>query len=66
LAPQEIAVIGDNSHDVGMGRAGGAGLTVGVLTGTGTRESLTPMSDICIDSICDLETLLFREATLPG
>jgi phosphoglycolate phosphatase len=58
FAPHEVAVIGDNTHDVGMGRAGGAGVTVGVLTGSGTRESLSASSDICLDSICDLEPLL--------
>jgi phosphoglycolate phosphatase len=58
LLPREVAVIGDNTHDVGMGRAGGAGLTIGVLTGTGTRDSLLPLSDICLDSVCDIEALL--------
>jgi phosphoglycolate phosphatase len=57
LSQREVAVIGDNTHDVGMGRAGGAGLTIGVLTGSGTRESLSPSSDICLDSICGMETL---------
>lgn len=60
LTPAEIAVIGDNSHDVGMGRAGGAGLTIGVLTGTGTLESLSPLSDVCLDSISDMRALLAR------
>ena len=58
LSPIETAVIGDNSHDVGMGRAGGAGLTIGVLTGTGTRESLSLLSDICLDSISEMTALL--------
>jgi phosphoglycolate phosphatase len=58
LAPRQVAVVGDNTHDVGMGRAGGAGLTVGVLTGSGTRETLAPSSDICLASVCDLESLL--------
>lgn len=54
----EVAVIGDNTHDVGMGRAGGAGLTIGVLTGSGTRESLAPLSDLCLDSVRDIEAVL--------
>jgi phosphoglycolate phosphatase len=64
LAPHEVAVIGDNTHDVGMARAGGAGLSIGVLTGTGTRDSLSPLSDVCLDSICDIETLL--GSVIPG
>ena len=57
LSRREVAVIGDNTHDVGMGRAGGAGMTIGVLTGSGTRESLSPSSDVCLDSICGMEAL---------
>ena len=58
LSPGQVAVIGDNTHDVGMGRAGGAGLTIGVLTGSGTRESLAPLSDLCLDSVLDIEAVL--------
>ena len=32
----------------------GAGLAVGVLSGTGTRETLAPMADVVLDSIADL------------
>jgi len=58
LVPSQVAVVGDNTHDVGMGRAGGAGLTIGVLTGSGTRETLGPSSDVCLPSVCDIEELL--------
>jgi phosphoglycolate phosphatase len=52
--PSEIAMVGDNRHDLEMARAGGAGLAVGVLSGTGTRETLSPMADVILDSIADL------------
>jgi phosphoglycolate phosphatase len=58
LEPGEVAVIGDNGHDMEMGRAAGAGLRVAVLTGTGTRETLTPLSHHCIASIAQLEEVL--------
>jgi len=58
LDPGEIAVIGDNGHDMEMGRAAGAGLRIAVLTGTGTRETLTPLSHHCIASIAQLEEVL--------
>lgn len=58
LHPSEIAVIGDNSHDMEMGRSAGAGLRVAVLTGTGTRETLTPLSHHCIASIAELHGVL--------
>lgn len=58
LAPAEIAIIGDSRHDIEMGRAAGAGLCIGVLTGAGTRETLEPISDLCLGSIAELEMAL--------
>ena len=54
----EIAMVGDNTHDLHMARNAKAGLAVGVLTGTGTRASLSPFADHVLDSIKDLEDLL--------
>ena len=58
LAPAEVAVVGDNLHDLGMGRRAGAGLVVGVLTGTGERAELAAHADHVLDGIQDLEALL--------
>jgi phosphoglycolate phosphatase len=58
LQPNQIAMVGDSTHDLGMGKAAGAGLTVGVLTGTGARETLEPLADVLIASIDDLPALL--------
>ncbi|MCE1236782.1 MAG: HAD hydrolase-like protein [Hyphomicrobiales bacterium] len=57
-APGEIAVVGDTAHDMAMARAAGAGLVVGVLTGTGTRESLGPLADVVVETIAEVEALL--------
>lgn len=54
----EVAVVGDNLHDMEMAEAAGAGLKVAVLTGTGTRASLAAHADACLDGIEDLEALL--------
>ena len=54
LRPAQIAMVGDNRHDMETGRAAGAGLTIGVLSGTGTRDSLAPLADAIVDSIADL------------
>lgn len=54
----EIAMVGDNRHDLEMARAGGAGLVVGVLSGTGTRETLAPMADVILNSVADLPEFL--------
>lgn len=58
LKPFQLAMVGDNSHDLEMARAGGAGLAVGVLTGTGTRQSLAPLADVVLDSIAELPDFL--------
>ncbi len=58
LKPAEVAMVGDNRHDLEMAKAGGAGLAVGVLSGTGTAESLAPLADVVLDSIVDLPNYL--------
>ena len=58
LRPAEIAMVGDNRHDLEMARAGGCGLAVGVLSGTGTRESLSAIADVVLNSVADLPDFL--------
>lgn len=62
LAPRHIAMVGDNIHDMQMGIEAGAGLVIGVLTGTGTRETLGPHADLILENIADLATLFEPEA----
>ncbi|MDI6025468.1 HAD family hydrolase [Corticibacterium sp. UT-5YL-CI-8] len=62
LKASELAVVGDNRHDLVMARAGGAGLAVGVLSGTGTRETLEPIADVVLNSIADLPGYLTGRA----
>ncbi|MFN7027709.1 MAG: HAD family hydrolase [Pseudorhizobium sp.] len=63
IEPCCVAVVGDNNHDLIMAASAGAGLKIGVLTGTGTRESLEPHADFCLDSIGSIEALLLQHAT---
>jgi phosphoglycolate phosphatase len=58
LKPSQIAMVGDNRHDLEMARAAGAGLAVAVLSGTGTRETLAPMADVVLGSIAELPEYL--------
>lgn len=58
VAPAETVVVGDNLHDMAMGRAAGAAAVVGVLTGTGTADSLAAAADVCLAGIGALETWL--------
>jgi phosphoglycolate phosphatase len=41
-----------------MARAGACGLAIGVLSGTGTRQSLARIADVVLDSIADLPAYL--------
>ncbi|MFT4650050.1 MAG: phosphoglycolate phosphatase [Polaribacter sp.] len=58
LSPAEVIVVGDNSHDIEMGRNANAGLCVGVLTGTSTRDELEQIADVVLNDIRDLPALL--------
>ena len=51
IAPGRTAVVGDSPADLRMGRAAGAGLVIGVLTGVGARADLEPLADIVIASV---------------
>ena len=58
LEPVETMMVGDNSHDMEMGRAAGCGVLVGVLTGNSNREDLAPMADHVLDTIEELPGLV--------
>lgn len=58
LEPLEVVMVGDNRHDIEMGRNAGAGLCVGVLTGTGTRGDLESIADLVLDNIGALPAAL--------
>jgi phosphoglycolate phosphatase len=57
LKPQQVMVVGDNTHDLHMGLSAGAGVVVGVLTGTSVGSDLHE-ADFVLDSIADLPELL--------
>jgi phosphoglycolate phosphatase len=58
LAPAEVAMVGDNGHDLEMAHNGGCGLAIGVLSGTGTRETLERRADAILGSIAELPEFL--------
>lgn len=53
LAPEQIAMVGDSTHDLGAGRAAGM-QTVGVLTGVVGAEVLAPFADVVLSDIGEL------------
>lgn len=58
IDPGQVLVVGDSTHDLHMGRNAGAGLTVGVLSGTSPREVLEALADHVLADVSGLETLL--------
>lgn len=54
VVPADVAVVGDNTHDLEMARAAQAGWAIGVLTGNGAYSDLAPLADVVLDSIADL------------
>ena len=54
LDPSEVAVVGDNTHDLRMGHSAGAGLKIGVLTGTSGHADLAGEADLVIDSVAGM------------
>ena len=60
LDQKEVIVIGDNLHDIEMGRSAGAGLTVGVLTGTSNHDQLCKDADYVLSSVAQIFDILDR------
>jgi phosphoglycolate phosphatase len=54
VEPLRAAVVGDAPADLAMGRAAGAGLVVGVLSGVGNRADLEPYADMVLGSVAEL------------
>ena len=59
LAPVEVAMVGDSTHDLLAGRAAGVGLNVGVLTGPAEAEDLLGLADMVLPDISHLPGVLF-------
>jgi len=56
---EAMVVVGDTESDAGTGKSAGAGLVVGVLTGSRSREALISAgADLVLDSIADLPAAL--------
>ncbi len=58
LDQSEVIVIGDNLHDIEMGRRAGAGLAIGVLTGTSNHDQLCEDADYVLSSVAEIFDIL--------
>lgn len=55
VSPARTIVIGDTTADLTMARSAGAGLVIGVLSGVGSIEKLTPLADLLMDTVDTLQ-----------
>jgi phosphoglycolate phosphatase len=60
LEPPDVAVVGDNPHDLEMARSAGAGLAIGVLSGNSTRDDFGSLADVVLGTIAELPEYLER------
>ncbi len=58
LAAHEIAMVGDNAHDMHEARNGGAGLAIAVLSGNADHHEIAYLADHTLSSIAELPKLL--------
>ncbi len=58
LEPTSVVVVGDNRHDIEMGRNARVELCIGVLTGTSTHDDLAPFADHILDDISALPEVI--------
>ena len=57
LRPEEIAMVGDSTHDLIAARSAGM-VAIGVLTGPADEAALAPFADLILPSIADLSDRL--------
>ncbi len=61
LESAQMAVVGDNVHDMEMAAAAGVAVRIGVLSGNSIAADLRPHADFLLDSVMDLPQLLTNE-----
>ena len=58
VAPHEVAMAGDNLHDMEMARNAGAGLAIGVLSGNASRAELATKADVLVETLAGVPDIL--------
>ncbi len=58
LTPDQVVMVGDNTHDMEMAEAAEAGARIGVLTGNSSRKELEAHSDHILETVMDLPQML--------
>jgi phosphoglycolate phosphatase len=52
--PSEVAMVGDNHHDMEEARNGGAGMAIAVLTGNSGHDDIAHLADHTFHSVAEL------------
>ena len=52
--PQQVAMVGDSTHDLNAGRNAGVGVNVGVLSGPASHAQIADFADVILDDITGL------------
>jgi phosphoglycolate phosphatase len=60
IRTSEVAMVGDNPHDMETAHDAEAGLAIGVLSGNSARDHLEPLADHVIGTIAELPALIRR------
>ncbi|XP_031572290.1 uncharacterized protein LOC116306383 [Actinia tenebrosa] len=63
VCPTKTVVIGDTTADTGMGKSAGLGLTIGVLSGAGSKGALEKDSDLVLNSVDELLNVMFKDGS---
>lgn len=62
VPPNQTAVIGDTTADTGMGKSAGLGMTIGVLSGAGSKRGLEKDADVILSSIDEILGIILPDA----
>ena len=58
LEPRQVIMVGDTTHDIGMGISAGAGMTVAVLSGASGAEAFAGQADVVLNDVSELPEML--------
>ena len=64
LPMQNLAMVGDSTHDLSAGRAAGIGINIGVLTGPATAADLAPFADLILNDINEIPAYVTEWANM--
>jgi phosphoglycolate phosphatase len=58
LSMDQVAMVGDSTHDLGAGRAAKVGMNIGVLTGPALAADIAHLADVVLGNISEIPALL--------